>query len=88
MCYIRYLTKILSLKVTRIMNGLEYNIITEWGRDAYVLTSGDTLFEQVPPRVQQLWDDFYLAQQLPNNMKILEFDRILTDFQSNNWSTK
>ncbi|CAM3152327.1 hypothetical protein [Leuconostoc rapi] len=70
------------------MNGLAYNIITEWGREPYALTTGDTSFEHVPTRVQQLWDDFYLAQQLPNDTKILEFDRILTNFQSNGWSAK
>lgn len=88
MCYIRYLTKILLLKVNSIMNGLEYNITTEWSREAYALTTGDTSFEHVPVSVQQLWDDFYLAQQLPNDTKILEFDRILTTFQSQGWSNK
>ncbi|MEX0380123.1 hypothetical protein AB3K25_08200 [Leuconostoc sp. MS02] len=67
------------------MNGLEYNIISEWRREIYVQATGDMALAHVPTRVQQLWDDFHTAHQLDNDMKINEFDRILSDFQSHGW---
>lgn len=68
------------------MLGQEYNIIAEWSRNAYSQATGDTLLEHVPARVQQLWDDFHQAYHLSNAAQILEFDRILTDFQTSQWS--
>lgn len=68
------------------MLGQEYNIIVEWSRNAYSQATGDTLLEHVPARVQQLWDDFHQAYHLSNAAQILEFDSILTDFQTNQWS--
>ena len=67
------------------MNGLEYNIISECRREVYGQTTGDIELTHVPKRVQQLWDDFQTAHQLDNDMKIQEFDRILTDFQAHGW---
>lgn len=74
------------MKVDIIMTGLEYNLIVEWGRDVYTKSTGDTDFQEVPTRVQQLWDDFYAAHQLPHDAQIKAFDRILTDFQTHGWS--
>lgn len=68
------------------MTGLEYNINTEWSREVYGQVTKDTALERVPARVQRLWDDFHKAYHLPNDAQILEFDRILTDFQTNQWS--
>ncbi|MGR8773818.1 hypothetical protein [Leuconostoc citreum] len=68
------------------MTGLEYNIIKEWGRKVYRKETDDKLLEHVPVRVQNLWEDFHIAHQLPLDEQILAFDRILTDFQSHGWS--
>ncbi len=84
-CYIIYLTNF-NTKGIEDMTGLEYNISTEWSRDVYGQATGDTALEHVPARVQQLWEDFRHAHHLPNDAQIVEFDRILTDFQTNEWS--
>ncbi|QOG09680.1 hypothetical protein [Leuconostoc sp. LN180020] len=53
---------------------------------AYRKETDDKLLEHVPVRVQNLWEDFHIAHQLPLDAQILAFDRILTDFQSHGWS--
>ena len=68
------------------MLGQEYNIIAEWSRNAYSQATGDTKLEHVPARVQQLWDDFHQAYHLSNETQILELERILLHFQTNQWS--